>query len=107
VPWIFFVRPDIEIIPPRIPWNFDPIKGPGKPWVQRFGPKSNWFNPETGESVRWDQNHPSGIRPHNDYWPGNGRGYRWFDDGTIEPKIRSTFPTNEFTKDNCPASLCA
>ena len=85
-PLYLLVRPEIIVRPPNIPWNFDPIEGPGAPWYQPNGPKSNWYNPETGESVRWDQNHPSGIEPHNDYWTGDGDSFRWYGDGRLEPK---------------------
>ncbi|MNT23915.1 hypothetical protein D3C72_1593600 [compost metagenome] len=49
--------------------------------------KGNWFNPKTGESLRPDLNHPKPIPPHWDYQPGRQQpGYRWFPDGSIQPK---------------------
>jgi hypothetical protein len=72
-------------VTPNVPWNFDPELGPGPGWI-RSGPRTNWYNPETGESLRWDQNHRPPIEPHNDYWPGSGGGYRWYENGTMEPK---------------------
>ncbi len=86
----FFAKPPEIIKPPvGVDWNFDPIKGPGGDWIwQGKGTpetgKGNWYNPTTKESLHWDQDHPPGIAPHNDYWPSRTQPrYRWYEDGTV------------------------
>jgi hypothetical protein len=58
----------------------------GSGWIQPGRPNSNWYNPKTGESLRWDQNHPKGFPPYSDYVDLMGNHFRCFEDGTMTPK---------------------
>src|ERR1700730_2450066 len=49
-------------------------------------PNGNWYNPNTGESLHPDPNHPPPIGPHMDYRAPNGQWYRWYPNGNIVPK---------------------
>lgn len=70
----------------------DPSKSPGEgfEWRGRDAPggtRGNWYNPETGETLHPDLNHPPPIDPHWDYTePSTREGYRLFIDGTWELK---------------------
>ncbi|MEA5039039.1 MAG: RHS repeat-associated core domain-containing protein [Clostridiaceae bacterium] len=71
----------------------DPTKAPGEGWEWRGKgepglSEGSWYNPDTGESLHPDLDHPEGIDPHWDYnYKGSGtRGWRLFPDGTIGPK---------------------
>ena len=46
----------------------------------------NWFNPDTGESLRPDLDHPEPIGEHWDYKDTNGDWHRIKPDGSIESK---------------------
>lgn len=94
-------RPD-TVIPRTIPKplpicnkpafpGWDPTRAPGKDWEWRGnppvgGPKGGWYNPDTGESLHPDLNHPDPIGPHWDYKDPAGNGWRLFPDGTAGPK---------------------
>jgi Bacterial toxin 37 len=64
-------------------WRGQPNSDPG-------GPSGNWYNPNTGESLRPDLDHPEPIGPHWDYRAPDGTWYRWFPNGGLSPKS-STF----------------
>jgi len=70
----------------------DPAKAPiGYEWRGKTGAKpgskdGNWYNPETGESLRPDLNHPSPVGPHWDYRDPSGNWWRLFPDGSNVPK---------------------
>jgi RHS repeat-associated protein len=74
----------------------DPSISPGEGWEWRgAGPpqtgKGSWWNPRTEESLHPDLGHGGQIGPHYDYQPrtpspGAPFGYRWFPDGSIQPK---------------------
>jgi len=49
--------------------------------------RGNWYNPETGETLRPDLSHPLPIGPHYDYRGPDGQWYRWFPDGRFELKV--------------------
>lgn len=72
--------------------GWDPSKSPGKgyEWRGRGEPGSktgNWFNPETGEWMHSDLDHPDPIKPHWDYGKrGESGSYRIFPDGSYEVK---------------------
>lgn len=72
--------------------GWDPSKSPGKgyEWRGRGEPCSktgNWFNPETGEWMHSDLDHPDPIKPHWDYGKrGESGSYRIFPDGSYEVK---------------------
>ena len=58
----------------------NPAKSPGEGWEwrgqsgSRPGDKEgSWYNPETGESLHPDLDHPESIGPHWDYTPGRGK----------------------------------
>jgi RHS repeat-associated protein len=82
---------------PSVPYPQDPLAPPGPGWEWK-GPlgdtpgtgKGQWFNPKTGESLRWDTGR--GVEPpHYDYSPargqgGRGSGWQWFPDGSMSPK---------------------
>jgi len=82
--------------PPSPPFDFphgwDGTTPPAKgyEWRGKGEPGSgagNWHNPETGESVRPDFDHPPGIDPHVDYMDRkSGKSYRWFPNGTMKAK---------------------
>lgn len=66
----------------------DPTVSPGEEWEWR-GPedKGSWYNPNTGETLHPDLNHPEPEGPHWDYIPyKNGPQYRILPDGSIIPK---------------------
>jgi YD repeat-containing protein len=80
---------------PPVPWD-DPSRSPGTEWEWR-GPgtpgseEGAWYNPGTTESLHPDLNHAPPIGPHWDYSnPANngpnGRGWRAYPDGRLEPK---------------------
>lgn len=76
---------------PKFP-GWDPEKPPGKDyeWRGRGTPasgKGSWFNPKTREKFYADLEHPDPLPPHWDYkFPGNGKGYRIFEDNSYEKK---------------------
>ena len=89
----------------------DPTKPPGPDWIWQGrpgskpgGPQGSWWNPKTGESLHPDFDHPGdAIKPHWDWMPpprspNADKGYRWYRDGTLEPKksidIDPTAPYN-------------
>ncbi len=88
VPRVLLEEPPLVVTPkPSIPYPADPNVSPGPGWVQA-GPRGNWWNPATGESVHPDLNHPPGIDPHYDYHlrGPHGGSWRWYPDGRLEPK---------------------
>ncbi len=75
-------------VPPSVPFpsNLGPNQSPG-PGFQWRGPgapgspQGAWYNPQTGEILWNDMNHPPGINSHWDYWKkGCGGKFRWFPD---------------------------
>jgi len=76
---------------PKFP-GWDPARCPGEgyEWRGRGEPGSksgNWYNPETGEWLRGDLEHPNPIGSHWDYGiRGEGTSYRIYPDGSYEPK---------------------
>lgn len=76
---------------PKFP-GWDPAKCPGEgyEWRGRGEPGSktgNWYNPETGEWLRPDLEHPDPILPHWDYGiRGEDTSYRIFGDDSYAPK---------------------
>jgi hypothetical protein len=81
---------DIQINPP----GRDPTKSPGEKWEWRGkqgsqpGDKEgSWHNPETGESLYPDLDHPDGIMPHWDYTPGKGKDKVRIDPDTGRPLL--------------------
>lgn len=76
---------------PKFP-GWDPAKSPGTgfEWRGRGEPgsgKGSWYNPETGEKLYPDLEHPEPIPPHWDYDNGDGSdGYRIYEDDSYEPK---------------------
>ena len=49
--------------------------------------QGNWYNPQTGETLHPDLNHPLPVGPHYDYRAPDGQWYRWFPDGRFELKV--------------------
>ncbi len=79
----------IRMEPPKPPE--DPSQPPGPEWEWRGqqppgGDKGAWYNPNTGESLHPDLNHPEPIGPHWDYTSPDGTPYRIMPDGTMVPK---------------------
>jgi RHS repeat-associated protein len=69
----------------------DPTQPPGEGWEWKGnGPEGSsegsWVNPETGEKLYPDLNHPEPLGPHYDYTAPDGSQYRIYPDGRIEPK---------------------
>ena len=78
---------------PSFPYPSDPAQppGPGFEWrgapgSQPGDPNGNWYNPNTGESLHPDLEHPDPLGPHYDWKKPNGDWYRFFPKGNIEPK---------------------
>jgi len=85
-------RPTIEFpgrLRPQTGWRPGPgweWRGkPGEPEGSEYG---NYFNPKTGEWLRYDMDHPGdkGIRPHWDYRDPWGNIWRWFGKGDAQLK---------------------
>ena len=80
-----------ERLPPRTPTPpADPTVPPGEGWQWRGqepvgGDRGAWYNPETGESLHPDLNHPEPIGPHWDYRASDRSFWRIFPDGRVEP----------------------
>ncbi len=69
----------------------DPAVSPGEGWEWRgagdpSSGKGSWYNPETGESLHPDLQHPDPIGSHWDYKAPDGNQFRINPDGTIIPK---------------------
>jgi len=80
------VRPPLEEFPqdPTVP------PGPGYEWRgpdEPGGPRGGWFKPDTGESLHPDMDHGPPQGPHYDYKDPDGNQFRWYPDGTMEPKV--------------------
>jgi RHS repeat-associated protein len=74
---------------PTLPPRADMPPGPGWTWGGKppvGGKQGNWYNPDTGESLRPDLNHPPGIPPHWDWKDPGGSWWRIFLDGSVRPK---------------------
>ena len=70
----------------------DPARRPGEEfeWRGKGEPgsrKGSWFNPETGESLHPDLDHPPPKKPHWDYESADGEKARLNVDGTWEWKL--------------------
>ena len=69
----------------------DPNKSPGDDWEWKgkgspSSGKGNYTNPNTGESLHPDLNHPKPVGPRWDYKDPLGKWWRLFPDGSISPK---------------------
>jgi len=77
----------------KYPGN-DPSKSPGKDWQwkgkgKQGSSQGNYTNPNTGEYLYPDLGHSTegkGIVPHWDYKSPDGKWYRIFPDGKMQPK---------------------
>ena len=92
-PSLLFEEPPLFVRPPFPEYPDDPTvsPGPGFEWFGRPGsqpgdPEGSWYNPNTGETLRPDTDHPPPIGPHWDYRAPNKQWYRWFPDGRFEIK---------------------
>jgi RHS repeat-associated protein len=73
--------------------NFNnPAESPGPGWEWHGNPdapvgsnEGAWVNPDTGETLHPDLNHPEPQGPHFDYKAPDGSEYRIYPDGRIEP----------------------
>lgn len=77
--------PEPTIPEPSVPYPRTPGTQPGPGWKQ-IGPRGNWYNPKTKETLSPDLGHPEPIGPHWDWKAPDGNWYRWFPDGTVVPK---------------------
>lgn len=92
--WLPLLEEPPEIIrPPLESFPSDPSRAPGPGFQWRGKPGStagdrngNWYNPETGETLRPDVGHSEPHGPHYDYKAPDGRWYRWFPNGSLAPK---------------------
>jgi RHS repeat-associated protein len=72
--------------------NFEnPAESPGAGWEWRGtgdpgSAKGSWYNPETGESLHPDLDHPDPIGSHYDWKAPDGNSYRVYPDGRVVPK---------------------
>lgn len=81
-----------EITSPGFPgWDPEQPPGEGYEWRGSGDPRSgkgSWYNPKTKEKMYPDLEHADPIPPHWDYnFPGGGKGFRIYEDGTMEPKF--------------------
>lgn len=92
-PLLFFEEPPV-LVPqpvPEFPTTPTESPGPGYRWWGRpdsipGDKRGNWYNEETGESLRPNMDHKPPIGPHWDYRAPDRTWYRWFPDGRLEPK---------------------
>jgi hypothetical protein len=76
---------------PKFPGK-DPTKAPdgfewkGKPGSKPGSKDGSYHNPETGEVLRPDVDHPPPVEPHWDYKDPSKIWWRIYPDGTKEPK---------------------
>ncbi|HZV34717.1 MAG TPA: RHS repeat-associated core domain-containing protein [Verrucomicrobiae bacterium] len=70
---------DPKIAPPGFNWKGKPGSNPGDP-------EGAYYNPDTGESLKPDLDHPDPIPPHWDYVAPDANQYRIFPDGSVVPK---------------------
>ena len=93
-------RPKLPAPPGNRPYpGNDPANPPGPGWSWRGKPGSkpgdkngNWHNGNTKESLRPDLNHPKPVGRHWDYRDHNGRWWRIFPDGSMQPKLPGVPP---------------
>jgi RHS repeat-associated protein len=64
----------------------NPDKKPGENWEKRGGEKGNWYNKETGESLRPDLDHSDPVGPHIDYKDKSGAWWRIDSKGNVTKK---------------------
>ena len=83
------------IFGPSVPVPGDPMQSPGEGWEwhgqtdesgQPIIGKGAWYNPGTNESLSPDPNHALPIGPHTDYVDPQGKQWRVYPDGRVEPK---------------------
>lgn len=65
--------------PKGFEWKGQPGSNPGSE-------NGNWYNPETGESLHPDLNHPNPIGSHWDYRDSSGKWWLILPDGSKIPK---------------------
>ena len=105
---------DVEIDPP----GWEPTKSPGEGWEWKGKSRSqpgdkegSWHNPETGESLHPDLDHPEGKKPHWDYKPGRGKKKTRIDPDTGKPLVPDTpmaaQPGDDTLKDAATAGAIA
>ena len=58
----------------------------GQPGSIQGSKNGNYYNTQTGESLRPDLSHPMPVGPHWDYKDSAGKWWRIFKDGTVVPK---------------------
>lgn len=90
-----FARPPIIVPRPLFPFPRSPFTPPAPDFEWRGplpegGPKGNWYNPNTGESLHPDLGHEPPIGPHYDWRAPDGNWYRYFPDGSVIPKAGAT-----------------
>ena len=80
-----------EVNLPAFP-GYDPLSPPpgyqwrGKPGSLPGSKEGNYYNPDTGECLRPELDHPYPIGPHWDYKDVNEKWHRVYPDGTSEQK---------------------
>jgi len=84
----------VTVGPPLARFPSDATKPPAPGWEWRGAPdglpgdsRGNWYNSQTGETLRPDLDHPSPIGPHYDYRAPDGQWYRWFPNGKLDLKV--------------------
>lgn len=93
-PTFLFDEPPVSVKPPFEEFPEEPAQqpGPGYQWRGNGPPDSlrgSWHNPDTGESLHPDTDHPPPQGPHWDYRDPDGNSWRWYPDGRMEPKTPS------------------
>ncbi len=84
-------EPNKESPCPDFPGNDPTIPPEGFEWKGKPGStpgdkEGNYFNPETGESLRPDLDHAPPVGPHWDYKDADGNWHRLYPDGSSVPK---------------------
>lgn len=70
---------DPSVAPDGFEWRGQPGSTPGSK-------SGNYYNPNTGETLRPDLNHMPPVGPHWDYKDSSGNWFRMFEDGRVVPK---------------------
>jgi RHS repeat-associated protein len=90
VSWLWDRLHTSDEIKPFPSYPSDPTKPPAEGWEWRGKPGSapgskygSWYNPENGESLHPDLDHPEGVDPHWDYKSPDGNTYRYYPDGKL------------------------
>ena len=80
------LRPSTEYGTPSFDYKEFAPDQPPAPGFRKDSPNSNWYNPTTGESARYDFDHPDPVGPHIDWKTKGNPWFRYFPDGSMRMK---------------------